>query len=247
MHQTTPSDPPTGATRPNLTTTEIYGELGLAGAGSGIRFSDGTFMSTAAGAGGSNPVFTSVKAGTSVFAAMGNHPNYGNNYAAFWRDGVDYALLADAANTFLNCPAGGQVWIRRGNVTKGEIGQRVDFSPGLEPWVAISDLGAWGNTGQTYSIPLQARRDNDGIAHVMGRSVIVGSSFTFPVQVAELPWITTKNSHLAGYGWTPSTNTWSVFMVRLGVGTNDLLAYTGTGFTGEAGSVFDWNFLYPTV
>ena len=50
---------------------------------------------------------------------VGNHPNYGSAYGAFWRQGADYSLLTDGSNTFLNAPIGtGNVYFRSANADK---------------------------------------------------------------------------------------------------------------------------------
>jgi len=47
---------------------------------------------------------------------IGTHPSYGSSYSAFWRTGLDYAVLEDANNTYVNAPsAAGTVYLRAAN------------------------------------------------------------------------------------------------------------------------------------
>lgn len=53
----------------------------------------------------------------SGLAKIGTHPTYGAGFAALWKDGLDYAVLMDNTNTYLNAPiSGGSLRFRLGNV-----------------------------------------------------------------------------------------------------------------------------------
>jgi hypothetical protein len=72
--------------------------------------------------------FSTVKTGGTITAdganaSLGSHPTYGDTYAAFWKSGNDYAMLAEAANTFINVPSSaGTIWFRSANVDRMYLG-----------------------------------------------------------------------------------------------------------------------------
>ena len=107
----------------------------------GFRFPDGTTQTTAATGGASTMSATNISSGafgantgggnytfpgtlgasgvitsSGGGANIGTHPTYGSTYAAFWKTGADYALLADTTDTYINAPgASGAIAFRRQN------------------------------------------------------------------------------------------------------------------------------------
>ena len=77
------------------------------------------------GIGTNNPgakldVLGNIRAGSATpNTMMGTHPTYGNSYAAWWKDGTDYALLTEWTNTFLSAPqAAWNIYLRTANTDK---------------------------------------------------------------------------------------------------------------------------------
>lgn len=59
---------------------------------------------------------------------IGTHPSYGPSYSGFWRTGVDYSLLTDGTQTYLNAPSiDGAIYFRSHNTD----------------WMNISKFGAY--------------------------------------------------------------------------------------------------------
>ncbi len=112
----------------------------------GFRFPDGTTQTTAAtggstiaaanvssgafgaNTGGGNYTFPGTLGASGVITSSGSntnigaHPSYGTGYAAFWRTGGDYSLLADASVTYLNAPTGaGSIRFRTGNAERASL------------------------------------------------------------------------------------------------------------------------------
>jgi hypothetical protein len=49
---------------------------------------------------------------------MGTHPSYPSSYSAWWRSGVDYSMLTDGTNTYVNAPsATGNIIFRSANAS----------------------------------------------------------------------------------------------------------------------------------
>ena len=65
-------------------------------------------------------VFPSVALGADPTTAgstnIGTHPGYGASYSGFWRTGLDYSLLTDGVNSFVNAPSSsGGLYFRAAN------------------------------------------------------------------------------------------------------------------------------------
>jgi hypothetical protein len=88
-----------------------------------------------------------VRANTTL-ATIGTHPSYGT-YAAFWRDGSDYAILTDGTSTLLNAPlTTGNIYIRAANNDRMVItGSNGDIA--LNGKHAIRSNDSWLRLNQT--------------------------------------------------------------------------------------------------
>lgn len=115
--------------------------------------------------------------GAAALSRIGEHPSYGNLYSGFWRDGLDYALLAGSSGTFVNSPAGGGVYNSVGASTKFWMADGVgdasaNFLTGAVTRTEIGDEpGVASNTLGVSSIVL-----GGGVEVLLSRSIVVPNS-----------------------------------------------------------------------
>ena len=64
---------------------------------------------------------------------IGNHPTYGANYGAVWRDSGDYVLLFNDTNTFLNARGTGSIYFREDNNTLMTLTNGGNLGIGITP------------------------------------------------------------------------------------------------------------------
>ncbi len=80
-------------------------------------------------------VRSGISATSTPYTLMGTHATYGNTYSAWWKEGLDYSLMTNASNSYLNAPiASGNIFFSAANDVKMTmLGTGGYFGIGITP------------------------------------------------------------------------------------------------------------------